>query len=286
MVPFPLVFGLGALAIGWLPIRNLILFQNPLYPIALHVFGWQLPGKIMTDSYTDPHYLVGYPYFVKWLLSVSEYRAFGNRSALYTIAQGDVPQDAMSFRMGGYLFVYVVVSLVMFVYLALRLPRPKAYWVLAAALALTVAVACIPSSHELRFFSFWMVTLVSCVLCMLWADRMGLRQLRIAYTAVCAGAFWFVASGTGYFNLVPHGFDLDWVEQQVHFDEKVAPRIHPNETYCVVGFGKYILARRAKVSPRARTLQGVHRPWSTGVRAPSDLGAAMMAANVVWVEVK
>ena len=42
----------------------------------------------------------------------------------------------MSFRMGGYLFVYVFVSIVMFVYLAWRLPRPKAYWVLGAALAL------------------------------------------------------------------------------------------------------------------------------------------------------
>ena len=248
LMPLLLVFGLGALAIGWLPMRNLILFQNPLYPIALHVFGWQLPGKIMTDSYTDPAYLNGYPYFVKWLLSVSEYRAFGYRSALYTIAQGDVPADAMSFRMGGYLFVYVFVSLFMFVYLAWRLPRPKAYWVLGAALALTVMVAMIPSSHELRFFSFWMVTLVSCVLCLLWADP-GVHQLRLAYAAVCAGAFWFVASGTGYFFLVPHGFDRNWIEQQVNFKEKVAPRIHPNVTYCVVGFGKYILAVAPKFHP-------------------------------------
>ena len=70
-------------------------------------------------------YLDGYPYFVKWLLSVSEYRAFGYRSALYTIAQGDVPHDAMSFRMGGYLFIYVFVSLVMFVYLALQAASPQ-----------------------------------------------------------------------------------------------------------------------------------------------------------------
>ena len=243
-----LIFTLGALAIGWLPLRSLILFDNPIYPISLDIFSWQLPGTIKISGYSDPAYLASYPQFIKWLVSVSEYQAFGFRSALYTIAQGDVPRTAMSFRMGGYLFLYVFVSLILFVYLTWLQPRPRAYWILAVALAITAFIAMLPSSHELRYFSFWMVTLVSSVLTMLWANP-DLGQLRFAYTAVCVGCFLFVASGTGYFSLIPYGFNLDWIDQQIKFSEKVAPRIHANETYCAVGFGKYILALEPKFHP-------------------------------------
>ena len=242
---FAFIFVLGAIALAWLPLRNSILFQNPLYPILLDIYGWHLPGNITSASYTSPNYLAGSPNWLKWFVSVSEYNAFGLRPSLYTIGQGDVPENAMSFRMGGYLFVYVFVSLVLFGYLAWRQPRPLAYWLLAAALALTLAVAVIPSSYELRYFSFWMLALVSCVLCMLWADT-DLRQLRFAYASVCIGALWFVASGTGYNTFVTHGYDLSWVMKEVKFDQTVAPQIHPNETYCVLGFGKYVLA----VAPR------------------------------------
>jgi hypothetical protein len=232
------VLVVGSLAIAWLPLRGIILYGNPLYPIELSVFGYQLPGTIHMADYGNPAYLKDYPQFLKWLLSVTEYHAFDYRIVPYTIAQGDTPASAMSFRMGGYLFVYVFVSLVLFVFLALHQPRAIGLGILAAALAVTILVAILPASHELRYFSFWMVALVSCVLCMLWAGP-DYGQLRFAYATLCIGCFWFVASITGYASLMPQGYSMDWVTQQIRFDEKFRPRIHPNQTYCLVDFGPY-----------------------------------------------
>lgn len=232
------VLMVGALAIAWLPLRGIILYGNPLYPIELRVLGYQLPGTIHMADYSNPAYLQGYPQFLKWLLSVTEYHAFDYRITPYTIAQGDTPSSAMSFRMGGYLFVYVFVSLVLFVFLALRQPRGVGLGILAVALAVTALVAILPASHELRYFSFWMVALVSCVLCTLWVSP-EYGQLRFAYAALCIGCFWFVASITGYAALEPQGYSMEWLAKQIRFDDKFRPRIHANQTYCLVDFGPY-----------------------------------------------
>ena len=94
-----------------------------------------------------------------------------------------------------------------------------------------------------------MVTLVSCVLCMLWADPWvyGSSASPTPRSAPEPFGSWRPAPAISF--SFRRASTSNWVEQQVNFDEKVAPRIHPNETYCVVGFGKYILAVAPKFHP-------------------------------------
>jgi len=263
--PYLAVLVVGAVAIAWLPIRGILLYGNLLYPIELNIFGYLLPGTIHTTDYSNPTYLQGYPQALKWLLSVSEYHAYDYRPVPYTIAQGDSPSSAMSFRMRGYLFVYVFVSLVLFVFMALRQRRGVGFAILAAAIAVTAFVAMLPASHELRYFSFWMVSLVSCVLCMLWADP-EYGQLRFGYAALCIGSFWFVASITGYASLQAQGASMEWVMNQIRFDEKFRPRIQPNQTYCLVDFGPYGIA----AAPAFHRELGLYRIHIAGLDGCGD----------------
>ncbi len=255
----------GAAAIAWLPLHNAVLYANPLYPIEINLFGYQLPGVIHTTDYGNPAYLLGYPQILKWLLSVSEFHAFDQRVVAYTIDQGDTPPAAMSFRMGGYLFVYVFVSVVLFVRLNLS-RRGRGLWIFVVAGALTLFVAMLPASHELRYYSFWMVALVCCVLTMLWTDA-DRSQLRFAYATVCIGCFWFVASITGYDSLRPVGVTMAQVQQQIRFDDKFRPQIHPNEAYCLVDWGPYGIVAAPAFHPELR-------PYSIRVAGQNGCGTA------------
>jgi hypothetical protein len=247
IILFSAVVFLGVAAISWLPLHNALLYGNPLYPIEISLFGYHLPGVLSTARYGNPAYVQGYPQFVKWLLSVSEFHAFDLRTVAYNIDQGDTPQTAMSFRMGGYLFVYVLVSLGLFVLIVWEQNRRRLA-ILAAAGLLSAFVASLPASHELRYYSFWMVTLVSCVIYMLWADIKWV-QLRVAYSLMCVGSFWFVASITGYDSLRPLGTTMSEVQKQIRFDEKIRPLIQPNGTYCLVDWGPYGIAAAPALHP-------------------------------------
>jgi hypothetical protein len=274
-----LVFLIGAVAIGWLPLRSIILNGNPLYPIGFNILGYQLPGTEGPADYIYPIYLQGYPQILKWLLSVSEYHAYDFSRVPYSIAQGHPPTWAMSFRMGGYLFVYVFVSLLFFIVLTLRQRTTIKIGILATAGAITLLVALLPPSHELRYYSFWMISLVSCVLCMLWADdRLG--ELRMIYTILCLGCFWFVASITGYAYLKPQGFNMAWVANQIKFDEDFRPKIQPGKTYCLVDFGPYPIA----VAPAFHPELGPYRIQVDDGPEHCDVDLKLAHPPALWLE--
>src|SRR5829696_116854 len=84
----------------------------------------------------------------------------GSRYTPYTLGTADVGPDAKSLRMGGYFGFYVVFNLLVFAYIVFRKRDRRAYLFAAAFLIVSVATASLPASHELRYFSFWMLMLV------------------------------------------------------------------------------------------------------------------------------
>jgi hypothetical protein len=228
---FVSLFVVAGAAIAWLPIKSFAIYGNPIYPVSLSLFGLKLPGWITTEFYSGPEYLQGSSAAWRWLVSVSEFRAFDFRWRPYAIAQGDVPVGAMSFRMGGYLFNFVVITLGTLILALKQLDRRSRIMIAAILIGMTFAVMNIPGSHELRYYSFWMVTLVSTTLALLWTGSQPI--LRATYGVACIGSFLFVASITGYTYLFPQERSLKWLLASQRADQFVLEHIHAGGRYCV-----------------------------------------------------
>jgi hypothetical protein len=136
------------------------------------VAGVTLPGieslQAIQQSTSVSSQWIKYPSSVRWLASVLEFDAFRGRSLPWTVDQADVPRESPSFRMGGYFVVYVLGLVAI---LATRMRTREIRPMLAILAVATAACAFLPNSHELRYYQFWMLTLVSFVLVVAFAPR-------------------------------------------------------------------------------------------------------------------
>lgn len=150
------------------PLKNLVVHGNPVYPIQMRVLGVTLEGpevlpaeKAMASIRFVPVYLEEAPSAQRWLYSLFEVgvRPFSDPWR-WTVDQF-MPHGSTGTMMGGFSAPYVVFSLLLLGYLVLRL-RSREAWVAAAVMLLaSPVVAVVPQSHELRYTVFWMIVLVS-----------------------------------------------------------------------------------------------------------------------------
>jgi hypothetical protein len=142
---------------------NTLAFGNPFYPIAFDVGALRFAGpESMHQSNTISTAWVGTPAPFRWVVSVLEFDAFRGRPLPWLLGQGDVPQSSPSFRMGGYFVGYVLGALAILGWSA-HAAGPAIRLVLVVA-ALSVLCMFLPNSSELRYYLFWMMTLVCAVL--------------------------------------------------------------------------------------------------------------------------
>lgn len=174
---------LGLAAISYLVvpatgIHNLIVFGNPLYPLAISVFGNNLPGMFPLEAtWNVPDYLAHVSQPLRWLASILEFRAFEGAEIPYTIDQfnpipiglmPDIVSRPPSMRMGGYFFPLVLtLFLWLLVFARHCTANERLRWFVPLICASLIAF--LPGSNELRYYSFWMLTLI--FLCFLAANR-------------------------------------------------------------------------------------------------------------------
>ncbi len=146
-------------------VHNLAAFANPFYPMSFKLGGHRFPGVMSVEdmqkgmSVADPW--LRYPAPLRWVASVLEFDALGGRPGVWTVDQADIARSSRAFRMGGYFVVYVLGMLAL---AATRLGERRAgafAWLFAV---LTLLCMLLPNSHELRYYHFWMLTLVGGVL--------------------------------------------------------------------------------------------------------------------------
>jgi hypothetical protein len=142
---------------------NAVNYGNPLYPIEfavgpVHFQGTEntMPTNSIADTWKES------PRSLRWLASVMEFDAFRGRPVPWTVGQADVQQSNPSFRMGGYFVPYVLAALAL-VGWSFR-TTPAGRWPAVLMIMLSLICAAMPMSHELRYYLFWMMTLVSCML--------------------------------------------------------------------------------------------------------------------------
>ncbi len=142
------------------PIKNVALYGNPFYPIKIEVAGIVLNHKLTPDTYSEGNRPQ------KWLQSILEIN-----TPEWTADQWNKGDERLLDRAGGFFGAYVVFNLLLLIGLTIaeQLHNKKsslnkthnATTALITVLLMSFFTANFPQSHELRYFMFWMITLVS-----------------------------------------------------------------------------------------------------------------------------
>ncbi len=199
----------GSIAILPQAAANVWHFHNPFYPIAFKIAGMVVPGpetvtqiQQMTSVGTSWKHSPGW---LRWVASVLEFDAFRGRPVPWAVDQGWVTQDNPSFRMGGYFVAYVLGLVILLMARVRERPLRPLFFVMATV---TGICALLPNSHELRYYQFWMLTLVSLVLILAFSPSAASpsqpRSLRDARVLI-AVALASVVSMTGAIYLTTGG---------------------------------------------------------------------------------
>jgi hypothetical protein len=223
---------LAAPVVLFTPLKNAIVHHNPFYPIGVHLFGVVLPGPEAPYA-SSPSWLAHAPRPLRFACSLLE---IGIRPLSdprrWTVDQW-MPDDSMGNRMGGFFGAYVVLLLLALGY---RVARDRTRLARVSAVTfgvLTVLIACMPQSHELRYYLSWMIVLVS--LNLVLATRGGAPRFAVGLRGlgtIAAAAFLVVVASTRGAYAYPGGMSAaELVRARV--DAKSVGGIADGERVCV-----------------------------------------------------
>jgi hypothetical protein len=211
-----LVFALALPLVFATPLKNLVLYGNPVWPVE---FGLGLPyAETRYDS--APYWLEHAPRPARFLLSIVEWNVDG-----WSVDQWTPPEHPAK-RMGGFFGAYVIAGIVG-LGIALYEKRTRETKVAAAMFGgTTLVVSFLPQSHELRYYLVWMLLLVSLNLVVWFRDR------PVPVTLVAVAAFAFVVWKTNAKWLYMSGDSFDHLVAS-RVDTKVIDSARDGERLCV-----------------------------------------------------
>jgi len=227
--------GLGLLALPVVfatPLKDLVLYGNPFFPVRLTLFGHPLLG--VEDPYSSsPLWLASAPRPLRFLASIFEVglRPLSDPRR-WTVDQW-MPEDAPGYRMGGFFHAYVAFQLGLLGW-RVAVDRTRAVRVVAMGIALlTLLVSAMPQSHELRYYMEWMIVLVlmnAWLACRPEGSRTGPgpgwlaggATLSLAVVILVTRGAYAYPAGSTYADLI-----------RVHVDERAIAGIGKNERVCV-----------------------------------------------------
>ena len=148
----PIAF-IASLLIFATPIKNIVIHGNPFYPVRI-----EIAGKVLNHAlplYTDaPGYLADAPKAQRWLYSILDIN-----SAYWNHDQYSQNPDRN--RMGGFFGAYVVFQVLLLIYLIIKHPSRNTYLAGIVMAVMSAIAANFPQFHELRYFMYWMMVLIS-----------------------------------------------------------------------------------------------------------------------------
>lgn len=245
----PIAF-LASLLIFATPVKNIVLHSNPFYPIQIQVAGVVLNHELVPKTYQEGNRPQ------KWLDSVLEITS----PPWWTTDQWNAGDDNYMDRGGGFFGAYVIFNVLLLIGLSIHeliqnqllsqaTRSIDARTALATVLVMSFVPANFPQSHELRYFMFWMICLVSLNLYLLSRSHINWqrsRWLQPKYMGLVYLVFLtIVLSKTGNFYGKPV---FNSLEQ--HLSSGVKPellsQIKPEEKICLIIIDPE-LANREKV---------------------------------------
>lgn len=260
---------LAAPLVLFTPLKNALAHRNPFYPIGTRLLGVSLPGPEGPYA-SSPLWLEHAPRPARFLASILE---VGVRPLddphRWTVDQW-APYDSDALRMGGFFGAYVALSLLVFVHRVAR-GRSRLERVSGVVFALfTALIACMPQSHELRYYLSWMIVLVGLNLglaCRAAPLRYapGLRALG----ALAALSFGVVALSTRGAYLRAGGLGMsELVAARV--DPRLLERVRDGEAICVRREPFNLLWADLFHAPRHYRVQEAEEPADCGGVRPVE----------------
>ena len=223
---------LATLIIFATPVKNTVLYGNPLYPIKIEVAGIVLNHKLSPEAYEEGNRQHN------WVTSVLEI----NAPFFWTPDQWSQNPDRS--RRGGFFGAYVVFNLLLLLGFWVReliqnrsLPpkerSKEAKYAIFTAIAMSLVPLNFPQSHELRYFMYWMITLVSLNLYLICLPKFG-KRLQPKYIGLVYLIFLaIVLSKIGRFAAIPSFYTLDkYVEHGVK--QEFISQIKPDDKVCLI----------------------------------------------------
>ena len=227
---------LASLIIFATPVKNTVLYGNPLYPIKIEVAGIVLNHKLSPEAYEEGNRQINW---VKSVLGI-------NAPVLWTPDQGDA--DRTRSRRGGFLNGYVVFNLLLLLGFLIREVvqnksiakgnrHKEALLAVLTAIAMSLVPLNFPQSHELRYFMYWMICLVSLNLYLISLPKnrqlMG-KWLQPKFMGLVCTIFLtiFVVRTEAFFlrpSFISEAGYVDFGVKQAYLDQ-----IRPNEKVCIV----------------------------------------------------
>lgn len=221
------------------PIKNVALYGNPFYPIKIEIAGVVLNHQLTPRTYDEgdrPQ---------KWLQSILEIN-----TPQWSTDQWNGGNNRYLDRAGGFFGAYVVFNLLLLIVLSIkeRLHTKEGTSNATVALATILLVSLIPAnfpqSHELRYFMFWMITLVSLNLAVVSSASRKTSWLQPQYLGlVYLGFFTVMAIKINNYYLKPvfNSFP-PYLENTVKIE--LLEQMIPNQRTCMI-------SRHAIPNPKA-----------------------------------
>ena len=215
---------LASLVIFATPIKNIALHGNPFYPVRIEIAGNVLNHTL--PMYSDaPGYLADAPRPQRWLYSLLEI----NASDLWN--HDRYSKDPDRNRMGGFFGAYVVFQVLLLVYLIIKHRNPQTILAGKIVLVMSVVAANFPQSHELRYFIYWMMVLISLNLYLVTHYRDSLvKPTRIGLISLIA--LIIVGIKTNFVYLKPSFYTLAQFKDR-WIDREVIAQIEPGDNICL-----------------------------------------------------
>ncbi len=253
-----LTIPLAAIASGLIfatPIKNVAFYGNPFYPIKIEVAGIVLNHQLTPKTYSEGNRPQ------KWLQSILEIN-----TPQWSADQWNEGNPRNLDRAGGFFGAYVIFNLLLLIGLTIREQLQKragsaknkssnATTALAIILLVSLVPANFPQSHELRYFMFWMITLVSLNLCVVtsWQNRAE-RWLQPQYLGlVCLlfGTIVVIRINDYYIKPVFNSFQ-PYLKNSVKTE--LLKQMIPNERTCLI-------ARHAITNPNSVPFAQIHNAF-------------------------
>ncbi|XWK86524.1 MAG: hypothetical protein U7127_20240 [Phormidium sp.] len=231
--------------IFFVPLRNIALYGNPFYPVRTEILDKIssltkpiFPGNSQINitekpslaQDKSPDTLKNSTRPKKWILSVLEIK-----KAIWSIDQWS--KDKTLNRMGGFFGTYVIFHLLVLVYL---LYRWRSRQVIVAAIFMVILsffTAFMPLAYELRYYMYWMISLVSLNLYLIYnvddlvAPNKIINKQHISL--VCCVILIFVLVSTRAIFVRPRFYTLS-KHIQGNVQGRVINKIGKNDRICLV----------------------------------------------------
>lgn len=219
-------------------VRNILVYQNPFYPLKISILGYELNHTVVPSSTYMADAIASMSPIQRWIFSLLEIGAFDERRPwLWTIAMDYVPLDADTFGMGGYFAVYVVFNILLFAFLCKK-NNPETRIALIFIITLSLITPFLPFAYQLRYYMYWIIVLISLNLYLLVnhysvKENKWLKPQNYGYVATVVLMIFAIL--TRWEFTYPNAMSLEkFMSSRV--EQEIIADIQENEEVCLVGF--------------------------------------------------